>query len=88
MWLRTLIGKALCAYIGTNNKTCQPRSTVSYRHRYRCWLCRYEGVLEFEPDASEPGWTECHDCGTDNEIPPGLYDRPALISGHVPSRIF
>jgi hypothetical protein len=58
-----------------------------YRHRYQCWACRYAGVLEFEPDASEAGWTECHYCGIDNEIPPGLYDRPALIPGQVPSRI-
>jgi hypothetical protein len=33
-----------------------------------------------------PSWTECHDCGFDNEIPPGLYDLPALIQGYVPSR--
>lgn len=58
-----------------------------YRHRYRCWLCKFKGVLEFEPDALGPSWTECHHCGLDNEIPPGLYDRPAIISGHVPSRM-
>jgi hypothetical protein len=61
---------------------------VAYRHHYRCWLCKCEGVLEFEPDAAEPSWTECHHCGVFNEIAPGLYDQPALIQGHVPSRIF
>ena len=61
---------------------------VPYRHHYRCGLCKCEGVLEFEPDASEPSWTECHHCGLDNEISPGLYDQPAIIPGHVPSRVF
>jgi hypothetical protein len=61
---------------------------VAYRHHYRCWLCKCEGVLEFEPDASEPSWTECHHCGVHNEISPGVYDRAAIIPGHVPSRIF
>ena len=60
---------------------------VPYRHHYRCWLCKCEGILEFEPDALEPSWTECHYCGLHNEISPGLYDRPALIPGHVPTRI-
>jgi hypothetical protein len=60
---------------------------VHYRHQYRCCLCEYEGVLEFEPDASRPSWTECHDCGFDNEIPPGVYDRPAIIQGYVPCRM-
>jgi hypothetical protein len=61
---------------------------VPYRHHYRCWLCKCEGVLEFAPDASEPSWTECRHCGLDNEIPPGLFDPPAIIPGHVPSRMF
>ena len=61
---------------------------IPYRHHYRCWLCKCEGVLEFEPDASEPSWTECHHCRLDNEISPGLYDRPTVIPSHVPSRIF
>ena len=60
---------------------------VSYRHHYRCCLCEYEGVLEFEPDASGPSWTECHDCGFDNEIPSGVYDRPAIIQGYVRCRM-
>ena len=60
---------------------------VPYRHYYRCCLCDYEGVLEFEPDAFGPSWTECHDCGFDNEIPPGVYDRPAVIQGYVPRRM-
>jgi hypothetical protein len=60
---------------------------VPYRHHYRCWLCKYEGVLEFEPDALEPSWTECHQCGLDSEIPPGVHDRPAIIPGHVPCRM-
>ena len=58
-----------------------------YRHHYRCCLCEYEGVLEFEPDALQPSWTECHDCGFDNEIPPGVYNRPAIIQGYIPSRM-
>ncbi len=61
---------------------------VAYRHHYRCWFCKCEGVLEFEPDAWWPSWTECHHCGLPNEIAPGLYDQPALIPGHVPSRMF
>ena len=60
---------------------------VPYRHHYRCWLCKCEGVLEFEPDASGPGWTECQHCGLDNEIPPGVYERPAIIQGHVACRM-
>ena len=63
------------------------REIAPYRHHYRCCLCDCEGVLEFEPDASGPHWTECHDCGFDNEIPPGLYDRPAIIQGYIPSRM-
>ena len=58
-----------------------------YRHHYRCCLCEYEGVLEFEPDPFGPTWTECHDCGFDNEIPPGVYNWPAIIQGYVPSRM-
>jgi hypothetical protein len=61
---------------------------IPYRHHYRCWLCKCEGVLEFEPDALEPSWTECRNCGLDNEISPGLYDRPTIIPGHAPSRMF
>ena len=60
---------------------------VPYRHRYRCCLCEYEGILEFEPGAFGPSWTECHDCGFDNEIPPGVYNRPAIIQGYVPRRM-
>ena len=60
---------------------------VPYRHHYRCWLCKYDGVLEFEPDAFRPSWTECHHCGLDNEISPGVYDRPAIIQGYVPCRM-
>ncbi len=60
---------------------------VPYRHHYRCWLCKYEAVVEFEPDACKPSWTECQHCGLDNEIPPGVYDRPATIQGYVPCRI-
>ena len=58
-----------------------------YRHQFRCWFCEYEGVLEFEPDALQPSWTECGHCGLDNEIPPGVYNGPALIPGQVPSRM-
>ena len=61
---------------------------VPYRHYYRCWLCKYEGILQFEPDASRSSWTECDRCGLDNEILPGVYDRPATIAGNVPSRMF
>ena len=61
--------------------------TALYRHQFQCWLCKHEGVLEFEPDALQPSWTECHNCELDNEIPPGVYDRPAMILGHVPSRM-
>ncbi len=60
---------------------------VPYRHHYRCWLCKCEGGLEFEPDASGPSWTECQNCGLDNEIPAGVYDKPAIIQGHVPRRV-
>ena len=60
---------------------------VPYRHHYQCCLCGYEGVLEFEPDALQPSWTECHDCGFDNEIPTGVYNRPAIIEGYIPSRM-
>ena len=60
---------------------------VPCRHHYRCWLCKYEAVLEFEPDACKPSWTECQHCGLDNEISPGVYEQPAVIPGHVPSRI-
>jgi hypothetical protein len=61
---------------------------VPYRHHYRCWLCKCEDVLEFEPDASEPSWTECHHCGLPNEISAGVYDLSAIIPGHVSNRIF
>jgi len=81
---RTLMGNDLRTII----VTCQDTPCVPYRHQYQCWLCKHEGVLEFEPDVSQPSWTECHHCGLDNEIPPGLYDRPATIAGHVPSRMF
>jgi hypothetical protein len=60
---------------------------LPYRHHYRCWLCKHEDVLAFEPDASQPSWAECDHCGLDNEIPAGVYDRPALIPGHIPTRI-
>jgi len=60
---------------------------IPYRHHYRCWLCKYEGVLEFEPDASWPSWTECQHCGLDNEIPPGVHERPGIIQGHVACRM-
>ena len=74
--------------IGHDMRVVAVAADVSFRHHYRCLLCKCEGVLEFEPDASKPSWTECHHCGLDNEIPPSLYDRPALIRGYVPSRIF
>ena len=61
--------------------------TAPYRHLFRCWLCKYEGVLEFEPDALQPSWTECGYCRLDNEIPPGVYNGPTIIPGHVPSRM-
>jgi len=60
---------------------------IPHRHHYRCWLCKYEGALQFQPDLSRPSWTECDHCGLDNEIPPGVYDRPAIIPGHVSSRM-
>ena len=63
------------------------REIAPYRHHYRCFLCEYISVLEFEPDAAEPNWTECHNCGFDNEIPPGPYDRPAIVQGFVPSQL-
>ena len=59
-----------------------------FRHQFRCWLCQCANVLEFEPDASEPSWTECHECGLLNEIAPGVYDLSAIIPGHMPSRMF
>jgi hypothetical protein len=74
--------------IGPNTHVVAAAPDVPYRHHYRCWLCQCEGVLEFEPDAAAPSWTECHHCGINNEIPPGLQDRPALIPGRVPSRMF
>jgi hypothetical protein len=86
MRLHRLTGQALHAHNETNTEQVQRTPFNSYRHRYRCWLCKGEGVLEFEPDAL-PSWTECHHCGIDNEIPPGLHDRPAVIQGHVPGRI-
>ena len=85
---RSLIGQASWAHTGIQGETHPSTAGISYRHRYRCWACKYEGVLEFEPDALQPGWTECHHCGIDNEIAPGLYDRPAVLPGQVPSRIF
>ena len=63
------------------------REIASYRHHYRCCLCDCEGVLEFEPDASGPSWTECQHCGLDNEIPPGVHERPGIIQGHVACRV-
>jgi hypothetical protein len=61
--------------------------TAPYRHHFGCWLCKSEGVLEFEPDALQPSWTECGYCGLDNEIPPGVYSGPAIIPGQIPSRM-
>ena len=84
---RTPAGKGRSANTVLISETWQAE-TVSYRHRYRCWLCKSKGAIEFEPDASEPSWTECHECGIDNEIPPGLYDRPVILPGNVPSRVF
>jgi len=80
------VGEAIT--IGHDIRVVAVAPDVPYRHHYRCWLCKCEGDLGFEPDASEPSWTECHYCGLDNEISPGVYDRPAVISGHVPSRMF
>ena len=74
--------------IGHDIRVVASAADVAYRHQYRCWLCRCEGALEFEPDASAPSCTECHHCGLHNEISPGLYDHPAISPGHVPSRIF
>ena len=74
--------------IGHDSPVVAVAPDVAYGHHYRCWLCKCVGVLDFELDASEPSWTECHHCGLDNEISPGLYDRPAIIPGHVPSRRF
>ena len=88
MRLPSFMGQASWANAGMQGESCPFKAAIPYRHRYRCWACRCEGVLEFEPDALEPGWTECHHCGIDNEILPGLYDRPAVIPGQVPSRIF
>lgn len=65
----------------------QPESIVSFRHQYQCWFCKSEGVLEFEPEVLQPSSVECHHCGIDNEIPPGLYDRPAVIPGNAPVQI-
>lgn len=87
MRLPILLDPALRAPIEVSTKSIELAPVVSYRHRYLCWACRCAGVLEFEPDASEPGWIECHHCGIDNEIPPGQYDRPTVIPGYVPSRI-
>ena len=84
---RTLIGQSVHTHIAVHGGSCQLPPVFSYRHRYQCWACKFVSVLEFEPDASEPSWTECHECGIDNEIAPGLYDRPAVIPGHVPNRI-
>lgn len=82
-----LIGNALYAPSEVDIPSGQLPPVVLYRHRYLCWICRHEGVLEFEPGTLEPSWTECHHCGLDNEIPPGRYDRPTVIPGQVPSRI-
>ncbi len=84
---RTQIAKGLCTNLMVREDSSSPPVLV-HRHRYRCWLCKYEGVLEFEPDSSAPGWTECHHCGIDNEIPGGVYQQPLIIAGHVPSRMF
>jgi hypothetical protein len=80
------VGEAIT--IGHEIRVGAVAADVPYLHHYRCWLCKCEDVLEFEPDASQPSWTECHYCGCDNEIPPGVYDRPAIIPGHVPNWIF
>jgi hypothetical protein len=32
--------------------------TAPYRHQFRCWLCKYEGVLEFEPAFREESGIE------------------------------
>lgn len=80
-------GQALGVYNEINTVPGEVAPTVSYRHRYLCWACRCSGVMEFEPDATEPSYTECHQCGIDNEIPPGLHEQPAIISGQVPTRI-
>ena len=80
------VGEAIT--IGHDIRVVAVAADVPYRHHYRCWLCKCEGVLEFEPDAMEESWTECHHCGLDNKIPPGVYDHPAIIPGQVPSRIF
>ena len=82
------LGPALRAHIENTTHPGHLAPVVPYRHRYQCWACRCAGVLEFEPDPLEPSWTECHHCGLDNEIAPGLYDRPAVIPGQVPERIF
>lgn len=87
MRLPILLGPALRAPIENCTKSIELTPVVSYRHQYLCWACRCAGVLEFEPDASGPGWTECHHCGIDNEILPGQYGRPTVIPGRVPSRI-
>jgi hypothetical protein len=60
---------------------------IGYGHRYQCWLCKCTSVLEFEPEVSQPSWTECPHCGLNNEINAGLYHCPAIIPGQVPSRI-
>jgi hypothetical protein len=80
-----LLGQMLRAHLVVVAESAQ--LTPSYRHRYVCWACKYAGVLEFEPKASEPSWTECHHCGVDNEITAGLRERPTVIPGRVPSRI-
>jgi len=79
------VGEAVT--IGRDARVGTVVSDVWPRHHYRCWLCHCDGVLEFEPDASEPSWTECHHCGLTNEIASGSYERGAIIPGHVPCRI-
>jgi hypothetical protein len=85
MRLLHLIGQARRAE--RVRKPCQPQPALSYRHRYQCWFCKYEGVLAFEPDALGLNGTECPRCGLDNESAAGPYDGPAVIPGCVPSRI-
>jgi hypothetical protein len=79
------VGEAII--LGNHILVAAAAATAPNRHHYRCWLCKCESVLEFEPDASESSWTECHHCGLDNEIPPGVYDRSAIIPGQVPCLI-
>lgn len=87
MRLHIMLGQTLHAHIENNAEPVELPPLVSYRHHYHCWACRCAGVLEFEPDDSEPSWTECRHCGIDNEISPGHYEQRAIIAGQVPTRI-